>query len=90
MTTQRDKFMLWFLVSCPVRAGTLRKLVWKDLKPLDDAEVPYWINVKSDRLKGQGKGKYKGAKHVGFLHYYAAQKLKAYKLGLKQKRHRTR
>lgn len=85
MTTQRDKFMVWFLVSCPVRAGTLRKLVWRDLKPLNDAEVPYWINVKSDRLKGQGKGKYKGTKHVGFLHYYAAQKLEAYKQELKQR-----
>ena len=85
MTTQRDKFMLWFLVSCPVRAGTLRKLVWSDLKPQNDTEVPYWINVKSDRLKGQGKGKYKGAKHVGFIHYYAAQKLEAYKQELKQR-----
>jgi integrase len=86
MTSQRDKFLVWFLESCPVRAGTLRKLVWKDLKPLADKDVPYWISIESARLEGSGKGKYKGTRHVGFLHSYAVQKLEAYKQELKQKK----
>lgn len=85
MTTHRDKFLVWFLESSPVRQGTLRKLLWKDLKPLDDKDVPFWISIGSDRLKGHGFGKYKGSKHVGFLHSYAVQKLEAYKEELKQR-----
>jgi hypothetical protein len=85
MTNQRNKFLVWFVESCPVRAGTLRKLKMRDLKTLDDKDVPFWISIESARLKGAGKGKYKGSKHVGFLHYYAAQKLEAYKKELAQK-----
>jgi hypothetical protein len=85
MTTHRDRFLVWFLESCPVRQGTLRKLVWKDLKPLDDPQVPYWISIEAARLKGKGLKKYKGAKHIGFLHYLAVQKLEAYKQELKQR-----
>ncbi len=81
----RNKFLVWFLESCPVRVGTLKLLKWKDLKPLNDSQVPYWIYVKADRLKGQGKGRYSKAKHVGFLHKYAVQKLEDYKQELKQK-----
>ena len=47
MTYRRDKFLVWFLESCPVRKGTLRKLIWKDLKPLNDKDVPYWISIES-------------------------------------------
>ncbi len=85
MPNARNVFLLWFLESCPVRVGTLKKLTWKDLKPLNDAQVPYWIYVKADRLKGQGKGRYKKAKHIGFLHSYTVQKLEEYKKELKQK-----
>ena len=85
MTNARNIFLLWFLESSPVRVGTLQKLTWKDLKPLNDKDVPYWIYVKADRLKGQGKKRYKGAKHVGFLHSYTAQKLEEYKKELKAK-----
>jgi hypothetical protein len=55
------------------------------LETLNDSQVPYWIYVKSDRLKGQGKGRYKKASHVGFLHTYAVQELEAYKQELKTK-----
>ena len=55
------------------------------MKPLNDKDVPYWLRVEAKRLKGSGKGKYKKAKHVGFLHYYAVQKLEAYKQELKEK-----
>lgn len=85
MTTDRDKFLIWFLESCPVRKGTLRQLKFGDLKPLNDKDVPYWLRVDAKRLKGNGKGKYKKAKHIGFLHYYAVEKLEAYKAELKQK-----
>ncbi|MGA2522903.1 MAG: site-specific integrase [Candidatus Bathyarchaeia archaeon] len=85
MPNARNAFLLWFLESCPVRVGTLKQLKWKDLKHLDDKQVPYWIYVKADRLKGQGKGRYKKAKHIGFLHSYTAQKLEEYKKELTQK-----
>jgi hypothetical protein len=68
-----------------VRKGTLRTLKWRDLKPLNDKEVPYWLSIESARLKGGGKGKYKGTKHIGFLHYYAVQKLEDYKKELKER-----
>lgn len=84
MTNARNTFLLLFLESCPTRVGTLKQLTWKDLKPLNDAQVPYWIYVKADRLKGHGKGRYKKAKHVGFLHYYAVQKLEEYKKELEK------
>ncbi|MGD0202759.1 MAG: hypothetical protein ABSC20_02485 [Candidatus Bathyarchaeia archaeon] len=85
MTCRRDKFLVWFLESCPVRKGTLRTLKMRDLKPLDDKEVPYWISIESARLKGHGKGKYKGTKHIGFLHSYANEKFEDYKKELKER-----
>jgi len=79
MPNARNAFLLWFLESCPVRVGTLEELTWKDLKPLNDAQVPYWIYVKADRLKGHGKGRYKKARHIGFLHSYTVEKMKEYR-----------
>jgi hypothetical protein len=108
MTFQRDKAILWFLESTPVRHGTFVNLYWRDLKPvsellkkirkesqgqftrtLEEDErlaklVPYYIELGSERLKGSGKGKYKGVRHVGFLHHYAVEKLEMYKLELKK------
>jgi hypothetical protein len=40
-TTSRDKAILWFLASAPFRVETLTKLLWRDLKPTGDEEVPY-------------------------------------------------
>lgn len=85
MPNRRGKFLVWFLVSCPVRVGTLKKLTWKDLRPLDDPEVPYWVYVEAKRLKGGGVGKYKKAKHIGFLTRYTVEKLEDYKRELKEK-----
>jgi hypothetical protein len=85
MKCNRDKFMVWFLESCPVRKGTVKQLTFRDLKPLNDKDVPFWLRVDAKRLKGQGKGKYRKAKHIGFLHYYAAQKFEGYKEELKRK-----
>lgn len=85
MTTERDKFLVWFLQSVEVRKGTVQQLTFGDLKPLNDQEAPYWLRVEAKRLKGSGKGKYKKAKHVGFLHYYAVRRFEAYKQELKQK-----
>lgn len=39
MNNARDKAILWFLESCPVRAGTLKQLLWKDLVPTGDAKM---------------------------------------------------
>jgi hypothetical protein len=85
MKCSRDKFLVWFLESCPVRKATLKQLTFGDLKQLNDKDVPYWLRIEAKRLKGQGKGKYKKAKHVGFLHYYTVQKFEAYKDELKRK-----
>jgi len=84
MTNDRDKFLVWFLESCAVRKGTLQQLKFRDLKPLNDKELPYWIKVEAKRLKGKGKGKFKKALHIGFLHYYAVEKFEAYKQELNE------
>ena len=46
--------------------------------------VPYYLIIEAERLKGAGKGKYKGVKQVAFLHYFAVEKLERYKLELKK------
>ena len=46
--------------------------------------VPYYIEVKADRMKGAGQGKYVGVKQIAFLHYLAVEKLEKYKLELKK------
>jgi len=80
----RDKALLWFVASSPVRLGTLVKLRWNDLKETHDSEVPYYFEIESARLKGEGRGKFKGLKHVGFLHSLAVKKLEAYKQELQR------
>ena len=56
--------------------------------PDEDAEiaekVPYYLLIESARMKGGGKGRYKGVKQVGFIHGLAAKKLDKYKLELKE------
>jgi hypothetical protein len=81
----RDKALLWFIASAPFRLDTLTKLKWRDLKPTNDKDVPYSMLIEAERLKGSGRGKYKGLKQVGFLHSLAAQKLEAYKKELERK-----
>jgi integrase len=81
----RDKALLWFVASAPFRLETLTKLRWKDLKPTGDKEVPYSLLIEAERLKGSGKGKYRGLKQVGFLHSLATKKLESYKKELQRK-----
>jgi site-specific recombinase XerD len=84
-TTSRDKALVWFIASAPFRLETITKLTWRDLKPTNDKDVPYSMLIEAERLKGSGKGKYKGIKQVGFLHSLASQKLEAYKKELERK-----
>jgi hypothetical protein len=85
MASLRDKALIWFLESTAVRAGTAQKLVWGDLKPTGDELVPYYFIVESSRLKGGGKGKYKGIKQICFVHHFAVTKLNAYKKELQDR-----
>jgi len=85
MPMLRDKALLWFLSSAPFRIGTIPKLKWNDLRPTDDKDVPYYLIIEGARLKGSGKGKYKGVKQIAFLHSLAVQKLEAYKKELERK-----
>jgi integrase len=85
MTNQRDKAIVWFFASTSVRIGTLIKLKWNDLKATNDSEIPFYIEIESSRLKGAGKGKYKGLKQVTFLHKLAVAKLENYKAEAKRK-----
>lgn len=85
LTTSRDKALLWFIASAPFRLETITKLKWKDLKPTNDKDVPYSMLIEAERLKGKGKGKYKGLKQVGFLHNLASQKLESYRKELERK-----
>ena len=56
--------------------------------PEEDVEiakkVPFYFVIEGARLKGSGKGRYKGVKHVGFLHSFAVKKLERYKQELKE------
>ena len=81
----RDKALLWFVSSAPIRLNTITKIKWCDLKPTNDREVPYSFVIESQRLKGAGHSKYKGIKHVGFLHSLAVKKLEDYKIELQNK-----
>jgi len=69
--TKRDKALIWCQASCPLREGTLEKLIWGDLRETGDSQVPIMIVVKADRLKGSGRGRYKGTFHIGFWHAHA-------------------
>ncbi len=81
----RDKAIVWFVASAPFRVETLTKLRWDDLKPTGDEDVPFYIMIEAERLKGSGRGKYKGMRQVAFLHSLAARKLEAYKKELQEK-----
>ncbi len=48
-------------------------------------DVPYYMVIESERLKGAGRGKYRGIKQVCFLHSHAAKKLKIYDEELKRR-----
>jgi integrase len=75
----RDKALIWFIASTSCRVGTVVLLKWKDLKPTENKNVPYVLEVESARLKGSGVGKYKGLKQITFLHKFAYEKLLVYK-----------
>ena len=74
---------------------TLLKQVREEAKgqvsrtPEEDKEiaekVPYYLVIESARLKGGGKGRYKGVKQIGFIHAFAAKKLEMYKQELKER-----
>lgn len=79
METRRDKSIVWFLASTAFRIGTIVQLRWNDLQPTDDSEIPYQMLIESARLKGCGKGKFRGLKQVAFLHSLVVEKLEKYK-----------
>jgi hypothetical protein len=54
-------------------------LKWSDLKPTENDNVPFMLEIESARLKGAGIGKYKGLKQITFLHKFAHDKLEAYR-----------
>ena len=85
MRTARDKAMLWFTASTSVRVGTLVLLKWCDLKQTENPNVPYSLEIESARLKGCGKGRYKGNKQICFVHKFASEKLEQYRAEAKQK-----
>jgi integrase len=75
----RDKALIWFIASTSCRVGTVTLLKWEDLKPTENRNVPFVLEIESARLKGSGVGKYKGLKQITFLHKFAYEKLMAYK-----------
>jgi integrase len=89
MQNQRDKAILWFLASTAFRIGTLVELTWNDLEPTQDSEVPYQLVIESSRLKGKGKGRYRGLKQVAFLHSLAVDKLENYKKEIHRRGYRV-
>ena len=85
MTTCRDRALVWFFPSTAVRIETLTKLFKRDLKTTGDSEVPYYMEIEAQRLKGHGVGKYKGLRQVTFVHKLAWQKLEDYFAEAKRK-----
>jgi len=77
-TTQRNKAILWFLTTAPLREGTLKQLKWSDFEETNDKELPIMINIEDKRLKGSGKGKYRGIKQVCFLNHFVCDKINRY------------
>ncbi len=76
--TRRDEFLIWFLATAPFREGTLDKLAFGDLVETGDEELPIVVNVEAERLKGNGRGKYKGLRQICFVNYFVEEKLKDY------------
>ena len=85
MRTSRDKALLWFVASTSCRVGTVVLLKWADLKPTQNANVPYSLEIESARLKGSGIGRYKGIKQITFIHRFASEKLEQYRAEAKAK-----
>lgn len=76
---KRDKALIWFTASAPFREGTLEKLLWGDLKETNDIEAPIIITIKGRRMKGAGKGRYRGIEQTCFLHRFAWNLMLEYK-----------
>jgi len=85
MQTERDKSILWFLASTAFRIGTVVQLKWSDLEATGDSEVPHQMVIESSRLKGCGKGRFRGLKQVAFLHNLVAERLEKYKQELERR-----
>ncbi len=75
----KDKAFIWFIASTSCREGTISLLKWEDLKPTENKNVPYSLEIDSTKLKGKGIGKYRGLKQITFVHRYAYEKLLDYK-----------
>lgn len=76
--TRRDEAMIWFLSTAPLREETLSLLKWSDFVETGDKELPLMINIEAERLKGKGKGKYKGNKQICFLNHFVCDKILRY------------
>ena len=57
---RRDEALVWFLTTAPFRDGSIKELKWSDFKRTDDKELPLMLNIKAEKLKGSGRGKYQG------------------------------
>lgn len=82
---KRDKALFWFIASAPFRKETVEKLVWGDLEETNNVKIPISMEIEAKRLKGKGRGRYKGLKQICFLHAYAYNKLLAYRKELIRK-----
>ena len=76
---KRDKALFWFIASAPFRKETVEQLVWGDLEETNHVKIPISMSIEAKRLKGKGKGRYKGLNQICFLHGYAYNKLLAYR-----------
>jgi len=68
----RDRAMIWFKYSAPVRKTTLIYLQFKDLKETNDDALPIMVHVKPNKMKGQYASQY------AFLHRTAYEALTDY------------
>lgn len=81
----RDRALIPFVLSTAVAKETLSKLQWKDLEEnWENVELPC-LNVPPEKLKGHGRGRYKGVRQITFLTGEAKRALLDYKLWMEKK-----
>lgn len=80
----RDTALIYFTSSYCLRISEVPRVLWGDIQGLQTDEFPY-IEIDDKRLKGGGKGRYKGTVMRGFLFPSARKILLKYLTYLEKK-----
>jgi hypothetical protein len=76
-----------FCVGSAIAKETLSKIQWSDLEPgWEKQETPH-VSLDAEKIKGHGRGKYKGVRQETFLTPEAKRDLIKYKEFLRRVKH---